>query len=391
MIQRAFRYRLAPTKSQETALQQFVGTTRFIYNLALQQRSQFWRQYRAATGRSMNYVSQSREVTALRGEVDWIRAAPRDALTQALRDLDRAFSSFFSGRTRFPTPRRKGVNDGFRVQAKETAAKKINRKWGAVRVPNAGWARFRMSRPMRGEMLSATFSCVAGQWFVSFACVIKHEAPTNDNPAVGIDRGIAVSLALSNGETFSLPASLAAIDKRKRRAQRVLCRRKRGSRRYAKQRARVARLAAKLGRVRADWQHRVSRDIADRFGLVAVENLQILNMTASGPHKRGLNRSILEQGWGAFAGRLAYKLEERGGALVKVNPAYTSQTCSACGAVDPASRKSQSAFACVHCGFTDNADRNAAENILRRSTAWLPVEDAGYGSVEAGTCQAVAA
>lgn len=385
MIHRAFRYRLSPTPEQETALRQFAGTTRFIYNLAFEQRDVFWRQYRAATSSHLNFVSQGRQVTELRREVDWIAAAPSSCLGQALRDLDRAFANFFAGRARYPTPRCKGVNDNFRINGKELGVRSANGRWSAVRVPNLGWIKYRDTRPMRGRLLSATFSHDALGWHVIFACEIEHEAPANDNPAVGIDRGIAVSLALSNGETFQLP-DLSRLDHLKRRAQRVLDRRQRGSNRRRKALRRVAQLSAKIARIRADWQHKASRDIADRFGLVVIEDLKVANMSASGRGKRGLNRSILNQGWGAFATKLAYKLEERGGALVTINPAYTSQTCSACGTVDSRSRESQASFACVECGFRANADHNAAIVILRRSTPSMPVEDAGYGSVETGTC-----
>lgn len=384
MLHRAFRYRLYPTPEQELTLRQFVGVTRLVYNLALEQRRDFWRQYRVATGGALNFVSQGREVTKLRAEVDWIAAVPSTCLTQALRDLDKAFAGFFAGRARFPTRRRKGLNDSIRVQAKEASVRRINARWAKVRIPNLGWVRYRDTRPIVGRRISVTISRDALGWFVAFACEVEHEAPANDNPAVGIDRGIAVSLALSNGETFQLP-DLDALDRRKRRSQRALARCRRGSKRRLKRLRRVARLSAKIARVRAHWQHCVSRDIASRFGTVVVEDLRVANMTAAGRGKRGLNRSILSQGWTAFADKLAYKLQERGGALVTVNPAFTSQTCSACGVVDQASRNSQAEFACVACGFTDNADRNAAENILRRSTSLMPAKGSGYAPVEPGT------
>jgi putative transposase len=147
----------------------------------------------------------------------------------------------------------------------------------------------------------------------------------------------------------------------------------------------VLALAAKIARVRADWRHRTTIGIARRFGLVALEALPTANMTRSGRGKRGLNRSIQEQGWRAFETVLAYKLEERGGALERINPAYTSQECSACGVVDKASRESQSSFACRHCGFAGHADTNAAINILRRSTAFMRAEGRGCPPVETRT------
>jgi putative transposase len=132
--------------------------------------------------------------------------------------------------------------------------------------------------------------------------------------------------------------------------------------------------------------HKTSTDIARSFGTVVIEDLNVKNMTASARgtreqpgrmvrQKAGLNRAILEQGWTAFAHLLTYKLEERGGDLVTDDPAYTSQTCSACGATDKRSRKSQAVFKCFECGYRVHADLNAAINILRRgNTPSLPVE-----------------
>lgn len=379
MIQRSFRYRIYPTAEQAERLAQFAGTARFVYNLALEQRRVFGRR-----GRCFNFVNQGHQVTELRREVDWIGAAPITALTQALRDLDRAFSNFFAGRTRYPTPRRKGIHDSFRCQGNAVGSRPINKQWAAVRIPNLGWVKYRDTRAISGRVMGATISRRAGTWFVAFACEIEHETPANSLPAVGIDRGVANTLALSTGELLSTPDTVR-LDRRKKRAQRILARRVRGSNRYRKQRLRVGRLAAKIARVRDDWRHKATLDIAQRFGTVAIENLQTVNMTRAGKGKRGLNRSILEQGWGAFETALAYKLEERGGTLVKVNPAHTSQTCSDCGAIDKASRESQSSFACRHCGFAAHADTNAAINILRRSTASMRVKGGGYVPVETRT------
>lgn len=386
VIHRAFRFRLAPSPEQEITLRQFAGVTRLVYNLALEQRRDFWRQYRGATGRQLNAISQGLQLKTLRREFGWIAATPFCALAHALRDLDKAFSNFFAGRARYPTPRRKGVADNFRITGTGTRTEIINGRWASVRVPNLGWVKFRATRQMRGRMVSAAFSRDALGWHVSFTCEIEHEAPGNDNPSVGIDRGIAVSLALSNGEAFNLP-DLTAIEKRKRRAQRALSRCKRGSKRRLKRVRRVASLSAKAARIRAHWQHRVSLDIAERFGLVAIEHLKITSMTATsaGTRKRGLNRAILNQGWNALAIKLNYKLRERGGALVKVDPRYSSQTCSDCGAIDSGSRKNQTDFVCTSCGFALNADHNAALIILRRSTSHLPVEGCGYAPDEAGT------
>jgi putative transposase len=303
VIQRSFRYRLRPTPEQAETLAQYAGATRFIYNLALEQRRDFWRQYRAQTGGWLNFISQGREVTQLRAEVPWLAAIPSTPLTQA---------------------------------------------------------------------------------HIALSCEIEHEAAANDLPAIGIDRGIANTLALSSGEMLST-AGLMVLERRRRRAQRVLARRTRGSDRYRKQRARLGRICAKIARSRTDWRHKATLNLSQRFGTIVVEALPVKSMTRSGRGKRGLNRSILEQGWSAFESTLTYKLEERGGTLVKVNPAFTSQECSTCGVIDKASRESQARFACRSCGFAIHADTNAAVNILRRGTAAMLVEGRGCAPVEART------
>lgn len=385
MIRRAFRYRLYPTAEQEKQLWQTVGATRFVFNLALEQRRDWWRQYRAATGGSLNFASQGRQVTQLRREVDWLAAVAVAPLHQALRDLDRAFSAFFSGRARYPNFRSRGSHDRFRFQGTDTRFFKDSARWSSLQVPRVGRVKFRDTRPILGHIESVTVSHDALGWHICVATVRDHDAPANDNPAVGIDRGIAIALVLSSGERIAMP-DLTRLERQRHRAQRTLCRRKRGSYRREKQRRRVSRIAAKIGRIRNHWQHVASTDIARRFGRVVLEDLNTAGMTAKGRGKHGLNRSILAQGWYAFAAKVAYKLEERGGSLELVNPAYSSQTCSDCGTVDSRSRESQASFVCVECGFRANADHNAAIIILRRSTASMPVEGRGCAPVEAGTC-----
>jgi putative transposase len=383
VIRRGFRYRLYPSIEQAETLAQYVGATRFVYNLAWEQRRIFGRR-----GRRFNFATQGREVTMLRNELEWLRDVPCNPLHQALRDLDRAFDAYFVGRANYPSPRRRWVNDSFRCQFKELRLRQTNARWAEVRIPNLGWVKFRYTCEMRGTIQNATFSRTALGWFVSFSSSIEHDVEPSALPSVGIDRGVANTLALSTGELLSTPG-LSHLERRKKRAQRILSRRVRGSSRYRKQRRRLGRITAKIARCRADWRHKTTLDIAQRFGAVALEDLRIVNMTASGKGKRGLNRSILEQGWGEFERTLSYKLEERGGSLVKVRAAYTSQTCSACGTIDKASRESQSSFACRHCGFTIHADHNAAINIKRRSAPF--VEASGYGADEARTDVAIAA
>lgn len=388
-MHRGFAFRLYPTTAQAQAMGRWVSVTRFIYNLALEQRRDFWRQFLATSGRHLSWVQQSKELTELRREYNFVADVPRVCLEQALRDLDKAFGAFFAGRTGYPSWRKRGENDRIRFQARDTRLRQLNAKWDAVRLPGIGWVKFRRSRSITGAALNVTISRSGDDWSISLACDVGVAPPLAlVGDAVGIDRGAANTLALSNGEMISVPSS-ATLERRRRKAQRVLSRRRRGSQRYMKQKRRVARLSSKIGRSRTHHLHVASSQIARRFSLVALEDLNVKALTASAKgtvdepgrnvrQKSGLNRSILAQGWSRFATMLGYKLEAAGGRLVFVPAAYSSQTCSVCGTIDARSRKSQAVFHCVSCGHRSHADTNAAIEIQRRSTALLLAEEGKF-------------
>ena len=195
-------------------------------------------------------------------------------------------------------------------------------------------------------------------------------APGNGQ-AVGVDRGVAVSAALSTGELLHCPALTARERTRLRRLQRRLARAGRGSNRRSRVRHAIARLRARETDRRKDWADKASTDLARRFDLIRVEDLKIGNMTRSARgtrddpgrkvrQKAGLNRGILRSGWGLLVRRLEDKAPGR---VEKVKPHYTSQRCSACGRVDGNSRENQARFVCTACGFACHADVNAAINI----------------------------
>lgn len=390
ILLRVYRYRLKPTMAQEEQFRQFAGVCRLVYNLGLEQRLDHWRAYQRTTGKRISYFTQSAELTKLRAEFDWIEQVPATCAAHSLRDLDYAFQSFFRGGG-LPSYRRKGRNESFRFKGVDISVNQSGGRWGVVRLPKIGWVKFRDTRDLKGEIRNATVKRHTDGWYVSFAIAIEHEAIPNNHPVVGIDRGIAQTLALSNGEMLRLPDSLDAWDRKLRRAQKTAARKQRGSMRHNKAMARSARLAAKRARIRYDWHHRATAAIAGRFSTVVLEDLRIKNMMASGRGKRGLNRSIANQGWHIFEKLVEYKLIERGGALVKVPAAYSSQTCAECGIVDRKSRKSQATFSCVHCGHEANADTNAAREILRRSSASMGVEGSRWTPDEALTRRSAAA
>jgi putative transposase len=380
MVLRGFQFKLAPSAEQESLFRQFSGVCRAVYNAALYQREHFWRQFKRETGKSISYVSQAAELTKLRAEFDWIAAVSQTCEQQALRDLDKAFANFFAGRASYPTPRRKGQQESFRFQGREVEVEQLNRSWSRVRLPKIGWVRFRDTRPMRGVVKNATVSLTPIGWHISFACEFEADAPLGLAAEVGIDRGVANSIALSTGELASVPIErLRILDRKHRKAQQTANRRKRGSKRYAKARRHAAACKSKAARIRKHWNHVATTTIAANYGTVCIEALKTRNMTASAQgtieepgsrvaQKAGLNRSILEHGWYQFETFLSYKLAATGGELIRVDPRNTSRKCSNCGYIDARNRESQASFRCVECGHEAHADVNAALNILQAGT-----------------------
>lgn len=396
LFRKAHVYRLHPTPEQAAILGAWAGAARFIYNVCLEQRRDWYR-----PGRSFNYASQCREITALRAEVDWLRDVPVHALQQAAKDLDRAYQNWRAGRARPPTPRKRGLNDAFRLPDPATFAfRRLSRRVGEVRFPKIGWMRLRWDKAIPGSVKNITIVRRAGIWTVAAQYEAEAADPAPSTlPAVGIDRGVSVFAALSTGAMIAPTNAGKRALRALARAQRKLARKKRGSANRRKQARRIARLHTRVANARKDFCHKASATIAKNHGTVVLEALKINNMTrsASGTMeksgrnvraKAGLNRSILDQGWGMFRTFLAYKLAERGGRLVEVPAQNTSRTCAACGCVDANSRSGQR-FRCTICGHEAHADTNAAKVILRRAgSAPLPVEAARERAVEAGTRRA---
>ena len=384
MFNRGHRFRLYATDEQEALFRQFSGVCRLVYNLALEQRRDWWRPFKENTGFGISVSSQCRELTTLRAEFDWISAVSIIPQQQALRDLEKAYQNFFAGRADYPSPRKRGINDSFRFSGRDCQFLKLNAKWAAVKLPKIGEVKFRLTRDIPGTVKNVTVSLDALGWHVVFSTEAEHETPENFGPAVGIDRGVTRTIAMSNGTFRDIPKErLKLLNRRARKQARKLSRCKRGSNRRIVARKMLARTKAKAARLRLHWNHERTTEIAATYGVVVIEALKTQNMTASAKgtvaepgrnvkQKTGLNRAILENGWHQFEVLLSYKLSERGGELRKVNPAYTSQQCSCCGAIDPKSRESQSVFKCGHCGHVANADHNAARNILLAGTQPAP-------------------
>jgi putative transposase len=367
------RYRLLPTPAQEAVLRDHCGHARYVWNLAVEQH-QHWHPGRTS---APGYLDQCRQLTAARAEYPWLAEGSQMVQQQALRDFDQALKAFFDPRNPAgrPTWRKAGRDEGFRIvgrHGRQWDVRRLSRQVGQVWVPKVGWVRFRWSRGVPPGVKSYRVTMDrAGRWHIAFATIPDPVPAPGTGEVVGIDRGVAVSAALSTGEMLYVPGLTARERTRLRRLERKLARAKRGSGRRTRVRLAAARLRARETDRRTDWAEKASTDLARRFDLIRVEDLRIGNMTRSAKGtpgapgrnvraKAGLNRQILRSGWGLLVRRLEQKAPGR---VEKIKPAFTSQRCSACGHVDADSRESQARFACTACGFACHADVNAARNI----------------------------
>ena len=368
---KAFRFRVYPTPAQVVRLDAWESALRFLWNLALQQRLLGLARPRDER-RFPTAFDQINELTELRAALSWLADVPRNVCSQLLVELDRAWQRCFKRLARAPRWKRKGLDS---LAFCEPHPKVWRLNGANVRFPKLGNLRAVLHRPLEGKPKTCTLKRDGDQWFVSIVCEVEIVAPAPRlGPVVAIDRGIANFGATSDGEMIANPRHLEAALRQLARAQRTVSRRKKGFKNREKAKLRVARIHRKVRRQREHFLHVLSHDLAKSHGVVVLEKLNVAGMM-----KGNCARSIASASWSKFAEMLRYKLAWSGGTLVEVPAAYSSQTCSACGCVDAASRRSQSAFVCTSCDHHDHADLNAAKVLLGRAnrSASMPVEGTG--------------
>ncbi|MFC4055812.1 RNA-guided endonuclease InsQ/TnpB family protein [Actinomadura syzygii] len=388
------KFPLRLTARQAGSLAACLEDHRQLYNAALEHRRTAYRK----AGVTIRYGDQSADLKHIRaddagGQGRWSFSSQQ----ATLRRLDKAFAAFFrrlkaGQRTGFPRFKGRGWFDSVTWPRDGDGC-----RWNSqpqhpatafVRLQGVGHVRVHRHRPVHGVVKTISVKREGRRWFVILSC---DDVPAQPLPetgaAAGIDMGVASLATTSDGEHLSNPRHLRTSAERLARAQRDLARKRRGSARRRKAVARVAALHAKVRRQRLDGAHKAALTLVRAYDVIAHEDLRITNMTrsASGTaeepgrnvaQKSGLNRSILDAGWGVFLRVLAHKAESAGRELIAVNPANTSRTCSHCGHCAKENRVTQAEFACTACGHTAHADVNAAINILRAGLALRDASEA---------------
>ncbi len=393
LIRQGFQFTLRLKARREAVLRRWVGCRRFVFNEALaHQRSEM-----AAGRKRPGYVALCARLPALKVLHPWLCEPPAQALQQALKDLCKAWDAKYTSRFGSPRFKRRGEGDTLRLPQDC----RYDASSGTVVLPKLGAVRLRHSRQALGELKNVTLRQERGRWVASLQTQRDVEVgPRAATAAVGLDFGAAATIMPSNDALapIELPARIGRYERRMKRLQQAVSRKKRGSANRKKAVARLGACHARIAAMRRDFLHQATTRLVADHALIAIEDLAVKSMTASAAGtveapgtnvraKAGLNRTILRNGWSMARSMLEYKAAWSGVMLVAVPPAYTSRACSACGHTAAENRKTQAAFHCVACGHAENADRNAAKNILRRGQEIMsgerPASTAGYAGTNA--------
>ena len=358
-------------------MRRFAGACRFVFNRALARQNE---NHEAGNkyipyGKMASWLVEWKNAT----ETQWLKDAQSQPLQQSLKDLERAYKNFFRKRAAFPRFKKRGQNDAFRYPQ----GVKLDQENSRIFLPKLGWMRYRNSRQVTGVVKNVTVSQSCGKWYISIQTESEVSTPVHPSASmVGLDAGVAKLATLSDGTVFEPVNSFQKNQKTLARLQRQLSRKVKFSNNWQKQKRKIQRLHSRIANIRRDYLHKVTTTVSKNHAMIVIEDLKVSNMsksavgTVSQPGrnvraKSGLNRSILDQGWYEMRRQLEYKQLWRGGQVLAVPPAYTSQRCVCCGHTAKGNRLSQSKFRCQVCGYTANADVNGARNILAAGHAVL--------------------
>jgi len=363
-MRRAYKYRLFTNRNQERELGIMLESHRRLYNACLEQRKVGYE----TDKQSVKYTEQSAWFKTERTRNLYFARLNFSSAQATMRRLEKAYKNFFrrvkqgSEKPGFPRFKARDRFDSIEFPAYGDGIRLHETK---LRVQNVGVIRTRVHRPHEGVVKTATLKLEASKWYVILSCDLGEVSiPPSQNPPVGIDVGLEHFFTTNEGEHIANPRFLKEQLPELRRCQRSVSRQKKGSKKRRKAVAKVSKLHTRVRNVRREYHYQIVNRLIDRYGLFAVERLNIRGMLRN--HR--LAKAISDVGWYNFRMILAHKAESAGAVVIEVNPAGTSQFCAECG-VEVRKELSDRWHSC-DCGYSVHRDINAARNILLRALAW---------------------
>jgi putative transposase len=381
-LRKTFKYKLKPTPEQERLLERTLTLCRHVYNAAVGERREAWRM----RGVSVTYFQQKAELPDIKAEMPEYGEVNAQVLQDVVQRVDRAFQAFFrrsregltSGYPRFHG--RDRYNSFTYPQVGEHGGARLDN--GFLVLSKLGRIAVRWSRSLEGTPKTVTLSREADGWYMCFSCADVLTQPLEPTgQETGIDLGIESFATLANGKHVLTPACYRKAERRLKRLQRCVSRRKKGSHRRRKAVRLLARAHQTVRRQRQDFHHKTALALVRDNDAIYYEDLQTANMVRN--HR--LAKSIADAGWSQFLTILSFKAACAGRRAVAVPPAFTSQTCSGCGVL-VTKGLSVRWHSCPECGTSLHRDHNAALNILR-----LDREERGAGQAPQARTQPVGA
>lgn len=371
LIRRAYKYRLKLKAHDDERLSRFAGCSRLIWNKGLQLQKERLDQNEPI----YSYAETTAHLVTWKNELTFLKEVHSQPLQQTLKDLDRALKDGLNNSKGFPRYKKKFQHDSFRYP------QGIKFDGNSVYLPKLGWFKYFKSQEFAGTVKNVTVSKTLGHWYISVQVEIEVTDPIHPSSSeIGIDMGVVNFATMSDGSVVKPVNSFRRLEGKLACIQEKLARKEKYSENWRKEKARLQKVHAKIARVRRDFQHKASTMISNNHAVIVMENLKVSNMSRSAKGsiekpgrnvaaKSGLNKSILDQGWYEFRRQVQYKSEWKGGLMVLVSPINTSRRCCTCGHTAAENRQNQSTFQCASCGYVENADINAAKNILAAGRA----------------------
>lgn len=362
---RAHKIKLDPNQDQATYFAKACGVARHAFNWALAE----WKaQYEA--GLKPNEAALRKQYNAIKPiEFPWALEVTKNAPQQAIKNAGAAFSNFFrkvkAGKKGkdcgYPRFKRKGIHDAFRADngppSKGVAAVQVDGK--RVKLPIIGWVKMREELRFSGCIQSTTVSRLADGWYISILVETDEGLRRESTGTVGVDFGLKALATLSTGESIAGPKPHRTLDRRLRRLNRSLARKRKGSANWKKAKTKLSKLHKRIADIREDALHKLSHRLTTQFDVIGIEDLNVKGMAANSR----LARSVSDTGLSSLRTKIEYKAAMTGATVVVADRWYpSSKTCSGCGQHHPEIVLGVDALRC-DCGLVIDRDLNAAINL----------------------------